>query len=183
MTGSDSARFAELYEGHHRHVYAYCRRRIDNSRVDDVVADVYLTVWRRIADAPAGDEIRPWLYRIAYLVMSNHWRGLARKRKLKRKLESLGITPGISIPYQIVVRDQVRRALDVLKELSPADQEILRLAVWEQLSSDEIATVLAIEPNAARQRLYRAKRRLAAAYQREHGHDVNSTTTAQGGEQ
>jgi predicted DNA-binding protein (UPF0251 family) len=51
----------------------------------------------------------------------------------------------------------------VLGRLGSEDQEILRLAGWEELTSGEIATVLGISPIAARSRLHRARRRLRAA--------------------
>lgn len=164
MTSRDNARFNALYEEHRRHVYAYCRRRVDAATVDDVVADVYLAVWRRIDDAPVDEGALPWLYRIACLVTSNHWRGMARRRSLKAKLDSLGVTSGVSIPDQLVVREEVREALQALDSLSDIDQEVIRLSVWEHLSNDDIATVLNIEPNAVRQRLHRARSRLAKKY-------------------
>jgi DNA-directed RNA polymerase specialized sigma24 family protein len=53
-----------------------------------------------------------------------------------------------------------------LGRLEFEDQEILRLAGWEELSPGEIAVVLGISPVAARSRLHRARRRLRAALQR-----------------
>lgn len=49
-----------------------------------------------------------------------------------------------------------------MRELPELDQEILRLHVWEDLSSKQIATVLGKSPNATRVRLHRARKRLAA---------------------
>ncbi|HUG31632.1 MAG TPA: hypothetical protein VMM14_01965 [Acidimicrobiia bacterium] len=42
MTAADT-RFVEIYEMSYRHVYGYCRRRTSADRVDDAVADTYLT--------------------------------------------------------------------------------------------------------------------------------------------
>jgi RNA polymerase sigma-70 factor (ECF subfamily) len=47
-----------------------------------------------------------------------------------------------------------------LHALSPAEQELLRLWAWEQLSASEIALVLGITPNAASLRLQRATTKL-----------------------
>ena len=47
--------------------------------------------------------------------------------------------------------------------LNPRDQEILRLAAWEQLSSSEGAAVLQCSVPAYRMRLHRARIRLAVA--------------------
>lgn len=59
-------RFADLYQRHRSAVWLYCRRRVGVDRADDVMGDVFLTVWRRIAESPALDDALPWLYRIAH---------------------------------------------------------------------------------------------------------------------
>lgn len=55
-----------------------CRRRTSADTVDDVVADTYLTVWRKIDQVPAGDGCLPWLYGVAYRVLSHQYRGSFR---------------------------------------------------------------------------------------------------------
>jgi RNA polymerase sigma-70 factor (ECF subfamily) len=57
-----------------------------------------------------------------------------------------------------------RRVLAALARLNDADAEVLRLDAWEQLPAVSIAAVLGIEPDAARQRLHRARRKLAREY-------------------
>jgi RNA polymerase sigma-70 factor (ECF subfamily) len=160
MTQSEAATFADLYQTFYRHVYAYCRRRVEPDSVDDLVADVFLTAWRRIDDAPNGDGALGWLYRISYLVTSNHWRGTSRRKRLIRKLESIGIQPIPLVQDQIVVREQVREVIAAAQRLRSKDLEILRLSIWEQLSLDEIGLVLGINSNAAKQRLHRARNNL-----------------------
>ena len=53
-----------------------------------------------------------------------------------------------------------------LARLGDTDAEVLRLVAWEQLSIVDVAAVLGIEPDAARQRLHRARRNLAREYDR-----------------
>jgi RNA polymerase sigma factor (sigma-70 family) len=50
--------------------------------------------------------------------------------------------------------------MEAAGRLRPQEQEILRLSLWEHLSHDDIGTVLGIEPNAAKQRLHRARKAL-----------------------
>jgi RNA polymerase sigma-70 factor (ECF subfamily) len=82
-------------------VHAYCRRRSNVDSADDLVADVFLTVWRKIRDAPDGEDALPWLYRIAYLKVTNHWREANRRKKLDEQLESIGIEPASLIQDQV----------------------------------------------------------------------------------
>ena len=179
MTRDGAEAFRHLYESYYRHVFAYCRRRVDPDSVDDLVANVFLTAWRRIADAPTeGGAELPWLYRIAYHHAGNHWRGTNRRRRLETKLESIGIQRTPLIQDQLIVREEVREVLKAAENLRERDIEILRLAYWEDLSSKQIGVVLGITPNAAKQRLHRARKNLAREYERTHR---SSTPAAQEG--
>jgi RNA polymerase sigma-70 factor (ECF subfamily) len=58
--------------------------------------------------------------------------------------------------------DDKARVAKAMAALTPQDAEILRLASWEQLDTDEIAYVLGCSRTAAKVRLHRARRRIAA---------------------
>ncbi len=155
MTSRD-ARFAEIYESHHRQIYAYCRRRLDADEVEDAVADVFVTAWRKIDDVPSDSQTLPWLYGVAYRVLLHQWRSSARRRRLSRRLSSLGVErPAIPEDY-IVLNQDSQRVIEATSRLKPIDQEILRLSLWEELRHAEIADVLDLKAEAVRKRLSRA---------------------------
>jgi RNA polymerase sigma-70 factor (ECF subfamily) len=129
------------------------------------MGEVFLTVWRRIDQAPPGPDALPWLYRIGHLTISNHWRGTTRRWRLESKLSAIRVSPPSSIADQVVVREEVREVVRLLHDMRPADAEILRLAAWEGLDTAELAVVLDISPDAAKQRLSRARRRLVSLYE------------------
>lgn len=165
MSSSD-ARFVEIYERSYRYVYGYCRRRTTVDEVDDAVADTYLTVWRKIDEVPSGDDFLPWLYGVAYLVLTHQYRGASRRNRLAERLRAMGAEP-VSVPEEyMVMRDESRLVLRALGNLRPTDQEILRLTIWEELSHGEAAIALGISPGAARQRLHEAKKSLTREYTR-----------------
>lgn len=154
MPVSREARFAALFEASFDAVLAYARRRTTQlTDAEDVVAETFSIVWRRLDDVPEppADELA-WLYGVARRVLANHRRGATRRARLVERLRS-ALTPA-----------RLHVAVDVagaIARLSPADQEILRLFAWEQLHHREIAITLGISPNAAAIRLHRARGRLA----------------------
>jgi RNA polymerase sigma-70 factor (ECF subfamily) len=161
-----AARFDRLYRRYHANVSAYCRRRVAADRVDDVVAETFLTAWRRIDDVPEDDAALMWLYRVAYRAVGHHWRSTSRRRRLEEKL-ALIPEPPVGPPDESAVdADEVRRVLEAAAHLSDRDAEILRLASWEHLSRAEIADVLDIDPNAVSQRLHRARANLTKHFNR-----------------
>lgn len=163
---SADTRFADIYSAYFKAVHAYCRRRISADRVDDATAEVFLTAWRRINEVPSGAETLPWLYSVAYGVVSNTWRGLSRGKRLDRKLRSIGVEFSPPPDEVVVMRQEARQVHAALERLSPSDQELLRLSIWEELDSSSLSLILGISNDAVNQRLSRARKRLAREYDR-----------------
>lgn len=164
MPDSPEARFTMLFEKHYDEVLAYCIRRIGHTEADDAAADVFAVAWRRI-DAIEWATVRPWLYGIARGVLANRWRTGKRQKRLFGRVSNLAMVRGEPPEAQVVRRAQDDEVVAAVRKLKPADQEILLLAAWEELTAPEIATAIGIEVPAAEQRLHRAKQRLAKALQ------------------
>ena len=162
----DEARFAEIYRRHARSIQAYCARRTTGSQLADAVADTFLVAWRRIDQVPAGEAALPWLYGVAYKVISHQWRHRARSRRLVEKLRGLAEVQALG-PDVILIRSEEHRVvLAASARLRPIDQEILRLTLWEELPYADVAVVLGIETTAVKQRAYRARQNLADEYRK-----------------
>lgn len=154
-------RFRRIYEAFERHVYAYCLRRIDRDQAIDCTADTFLVAWRRISDVPDGDEALPWLYRTAHYVIGDRYRHRTRSRALVEALRANPTTGRGDDPETAVVRREADTAVvDALQRLRPTDQEVLRLAVWEELSHAEVGELLGCSAHAVDQRVHRAAKRL-----------------------
>lgn len=149
-------RFETIAEEVYEPLQRYLRRRVHRDRAEDVLADVMLTVWRRLDDAPV-DRTLPWSYGIARNTLANDRRGQRRHARLVERLEAE--------PRETTAPDHADSGPDpeltgALDRMSDDDREILRLWAWEQLEPREIAPVLGISVNAATLRLGRARTRL-----------------------
>ncbi len=158
-SGADerTERFRGLFEEHYSPVLAYALRRSRNEAdAHDVVAETFTVAWRRFEDLPPEDRWLPWLYGVARRVLANQRRSMSRQDRLAVRVASeqrIGRQGGEEQGRASVIHEQ-------LGKLRPDDQEILRLAAWEELSHDEIAAVLGISVNAVGIRLHRARNRL-----------------------
>lgn len=151
-------RFEDLFEAHHRALLTYAARRCASmADAEDVVADVFLVAWRRLDDVPAGDAARLWLYGVARRTIANQRRSTTRRANLQARLEQTTERPTDA------GSPDMEPALEALARLSTADQELLRLVAWEELSHAEIAQVLDISVNAVAIRLHRARARFEQA--------------------
>jgi Sigma-70 region 2 len=71
MTDNLRRRFEQVCAVHHAAILGYARRRTGNADdAADVIAETFLTAWRRIDHIPAGEAACPWLYGVA------RWEGL-----------------------------------------------------------------------------------------------------------
>jgi RNA polymerase sigma-70 factor (ECF subfamily) len=162
-----------LFDRYGREVFAYCRRRTDPDAASDCAAETFLVAWRRFDDVPDGDAGLGWLYGVARRVLANEHRRTRRRRRLVGRLRRVDPVPVPTPEVVVVRRDRDRAMLTALAELRPQDQELLRLAVWEELSHAEIADLVGCSTQAASQRISRALGRLGKTFERlDHGHTV-----------
>lgn len=158
------ARLVELYETYELPIRAYCLRRIGRADVDDLVADVFAVAWQKIDAVP--DAALPWLYAVAYRLVSRHWRTSGDRDRLNDRQQLAPVATSEGVDATVVDREEQRLAVCAAAALPPLDREILRLTLWEELTPTEAALVLDITPNAAKQRAHRARRHLVREYRK-----------------
>lgn len=157
---SERHQFEQLYATNYDAVLRYCLRRSKREDALDATAETFTVAWRRREDIPQSHAL-PWLYGVARRVLSNQRRSTGRQARTAAHLQLVN-NPGPDEPEPQVVRNlEAREMVDALERLRLADQEIIRLAGWEELGRDEIAEALQCTPNAVTKRLNRALDRLA----------------------
>jgi RNA polymerase sigma factor (sigma-70 family) len=135
-------------------------RRTDNpDDAADVIAETFLTAWRRLDAVPPGDEARLWLYGVARRVLANYRRGERRRAVLADRLRA-----ELSASYRPAqYTGELAEFAAAFRSLAEADREVLALVGWEGLDRGQAAAALGCSRNALRIRLHRARRRLADA--------------------
>jgi RNA polymerase sigma-70 factor, ECF subfamily len=165
-------RFTRLFSECYSPVLAFARRRLEPDVAQDVVAETFLTAWRRLDEITA--EPLPWLYRIAGHAVANQRRGQVRRSHLNdraRRLMGEGAAPD---PADGVIES--RLLVEAFNALGERDREALRLVMWEGLPTKEAAFVLECSPAAFTVRLHRARRRLSRLLGEEHAGDPRLTS-------
>jgi RNA polymerase sigma factor (sigma-70 family) len=151
-------RFEAAYAAYHGPILGYVLRRTANADdAADVIAETFLTAWRRVDQLPPGDEARLWLYGVARRVLANYHRGERRRLELAGRLRA--DLAGWTAP---AYEGDLAAVAQALGRLGETQRELLALSAWEGLDHGQIAVVLGCSRNAVRIRLHRARRRLAA---------------------
>jgi RNA polymerase sigma factor (sigma-70 family) len=159
------ARFEALFREHHPAVQAYAWRRVPSEVVDDIVAETFLIVWRRLDDMP--EAALPWLLVVARNLIGTEWRGAARRERLWLKAQSEHLEncdPGEP-------DSEDGRVLAALAALKECEREALTLVAWDGLTPAQAAATLGVPSARFRQRLHRAGRRLRAELAAELRHE------------
>ena len=152
------AAYRELFQATYDDLVCFVERRIDPAVADDVVAEVFLTAWRRFADVPAArDEARAWLFTVAHNLLRNRRRSELRQHGLALRIMREPGTAAGAEADGVAARVDLTRAW---QRLPVDDQQVLTLTVFEGLTGPQAAGVLGISRSAFSLRLLRARRRL-----------------------
>lgn len=151
-------RFEQIYRAHADAVAAFARRRSDASTADEVVADVFLVVWRRLEEIP--QDPLPWLLGVGRRALANRLRSAAREQALYGRMRRELPAPATASPSRSDLDEAV---LAALRRVNERDREVLLLVAWEGLTPAQGATMLGMRPHTFSTRLSRARRRFQRA--------------------
>lgn len=137
----------------------------DAALAEDLTQETFLRAARGWGAFRGECSPKTWLRRIAANVLRDHWRSHASHEGTM--LRPLEVSPPLADPQDspalAVERQQVQTCLgNLVAQLSPGEREVLLLAVGDDMPPREIARSLQLAPEAARARLHRARRKLAA---------------------
>lgn len=156
--------FDALYRMTYRRTLAYAlRRTTGRADAQDVVADTYLVAWRRREEFVHTHEPQAWLYGVAFRQLSNQRRTQSRHMALLEKANSHELNVQIEPSLTVEAYEEVIAVERGMSTLSERDQEILRLAGYEELDHREIAVAMGINQALVKSVLFRARQRLNRA--------------------
>ena len=156
-SGSEEA-LRPLYARYAPLVFGLAAHALERATAEEVVQDVFLSVWRNAAryDAARG-PLRPWLLQIAHFRILNELRSRSRRPQLApdpdgEQVAALedpdpGPAAGAWSEYR---RSAVRHALELLP---PAQRQALGLAFFEDLTHEQVADVLQLRLGTAKTRI------------------------------
>jgi RNA polymerase sigma-70 factor (ECF subfamily) len=139
---------------------AYVSRLLgDTEAAEDVVQRAFVRLWERGHALPAGDEVRPFLYRVVRNLASNERRRRHTERSWLEE-ESVLHSPA-SMPSRGLEEGELAAALAAAVERLPARRrEVFVLSRYHALSNAQIAEVLSIAPQTVANQLVSALREL-----------------------
>lgn len=139
----DEAAFRRLHGRYAPMVHAIVLARVSMSEADDIVQEVFVTAWRRLAELRDGDAFGPWLARIARNRAIDH----LRRRPLRIVDEEPSVAP---IPGA-----EAAEALRAIRALPEAYRETLLCRLVAGMTGPEIAERTGLTEGSVRVNLHR----------------------------
>lgn len=159
--GGDREALSKLIDLYDQRLLYFVRRIVgETDGAFDVLQSVWLTVHRKLASLRSPDAFRVWLYRIAHDQAISELRRKSRRPLPIDDVESMQtITEGNGDAETCDNAELVHRAL---QDLSVDHRRVLTLRFVEDMSMEEIASVIGLSSGTVKSRLHYAKQALQA---------------------
>jgi RNA polymerase sigma factor (sigma-70 family) len=152
----DVEAFETLYRTHLPRVYALCRRMTGDERdATELVQDVFVRAWERLASYRGQSALATWLHRLAANTVLEHLRG-ARREDARFDAGDVDL-PGDGFGAQLDARMDFEAAL---ARLPHGARVAFVLHDIEGYSHDEVAELTGTAPGTARAQAWRARQAL-----------------------
>ena len=145
----DESAFTRLYDRYGRVVHAVLLARVDRQDVEDLVQEVFLTAWRRLADLRDPAAFGGWIATIARNRATDYFRQTREQVELPDE-----------IPGGEAIEDETMAVLEVIRKLPEAYRETLLMRLVEGMTGAEIAARSGLTPASVRVNLHRGMKLL-----------------------
>jgi RNA polymerase sigma-70 factor (ECF subfamily) len=169
--------FAALYEAEFAFVWRSARRLgAPQASIDDIVQEIFVVVYRRLAEFEGRSLIRTWLFGIVVNVVRAHRRSLRAKHphtlRTEAGLDTEALADPAPGPQELVAAFEASRVVERLLEgLDDDKRAVFVLAELEQMSAPDIALAVGVPLNTVYSRLRLARQEFAAAAARHRAKD------------
>jgi RNA polymerase sigma-70 factor (ECF subfamily) len=151
--------FSELYGLYFDKIYNFIYFRVNHKEIaEDLAEDVFLKAYQRINKLNEPNAFEGWLYQIARNTVIDHYRS-------KHQVIALEEVENV-IQYEQALIDvieleaQQRIFIELLKELGPEQQAVIKMKFFEHLDNEVIAGMLKKSEGAIRVIQHRALAKL-----------------------
>jgi RNA polymerase sigma-70 factor, ECF subfamily len=150
-----------LYARHHVQIYHFIvRLGCDTDHAEDVVSEVFLTVWRQAGTFESRSQVSTWIMSIARFKALT---AISRRREPQLDEESMEmVLDDADTPEQTVLHTDRRAQLrSCIAQMSPDHREVIDLVYYHDLTVEEVAKLLNIPKNTVKTRMFYARKHLA----------------------
>lgn len=153
-----------LYKQYARLLFVACLRIVGNTQeAEEAMQDSFLKIFTRIDQYQDGQSFEAWMHRIAVHTAIDY------VRRQSQEFEELSVNyaePEEDGPDEEDINYSVKQIKEAMEKLQPGYRVVFSLFYFEGYDTEEIASVLHIQPASVRSQCLRARRKLLEIIQR-----------------
>ena len=162
VASGEQEAFEALYQGYHRRLYQYLLTLVrDEATAEELVVEVMLAIWKGAGTFRGGSQVSTWIFGIARNKALDAIRQGTRRQRQVPLEEAAELIDTQNDPGSEANRKSlVTLSQRALAALSDEHREVMQLALYEELSCQEIAAIAGCPVNTVKTRLYYARQHL-----------------------
>jgi RNA polymerase sigma-70 factor (ECF subfamily) len=164
----DTAAFQILYERYRDPIFRFAFRLLSSvEAAEDVTHDCFLSLIKEPGRFdPARASLRTYIYAAARNLAAKRYHSFGRETAIDELANEPSVADHHGPLRMVLDRELAGEVERAVSSLPPLQREALVLFEYEDLSLAEIADVVGADPNAVKQRLFRAREKLRARLDR-----------------
>lgn len=148
----DADAFSRIYEAWYTELFRFIRGRVSRIEdAEDITQNVFIKLYAAIKEQRITHLSKPFFFTIARQILIDHYRRKSTHDIISDEavLEH-GEIGTEELPYEENIDME-----KILKHLTEEERELITLRYWNDMSTEEIATIVQKNPGAVRQALSR----------------------------
>lgn len=166
ITNGDRNAIGTLYSRHHKRVFLFIKRFVNNDEVaEDIANDVFIEVWQKASSYEGRSKVSSWLLGMA------RYKALSEVRKKRPTSASDEVMESIvddadtpEVTAQKISKGNLLK--QCINKLSGEHRTIIDLIYYHEKSIKEISMILEVPENTVKTRAFHARKLLSAAMER-----------------
>lgn len=140
-----------LYEEYYERIVRYIFVRInDQNEAENLGGDVFLKALQSLNSYRGrSEQMRAWLFKIAHNLVVDYFRKMSKRKAVS--LSDVEVRDSVSIEGAVAAKLEIERLSEALKQLTPAQREVIGLRFFAGLSSAEVGKTLGKSSGAVRE--------------------------------
>jgi len=142
---------ARLYDEYYDKIARYISIRIGNqAEAEDIAGEVFLKALESLDSyQERGAPMQAWLFKIAHNLLVDYLRKVSKQKTIP--IDTLEISDGVNMEEIVERQLQSEKLSQVMKQLTPAQREVIGLRFFAGLTSTEVGEILGKSSGAVRE--------------------------------
>ena len=173
----DKKAFETLYSEYYSNLYFFVLKNVKNKETaEDITQEAFLKAMKSLETLARPETFETWLHSIAYNKCMDNFRAESRNacfetdEEKEQAIENSALNSPVMLPEDYAVNEDRKRELaDLIDRLKPDMRSALILYYYNDMSISEVASSLGMNENAAKQKLFLARKKLRAQIEKLYG--------------